>query len=84
MKPKLREFIEYTLAEAKIVTLRGQNRNDLSMAILWIRNNKKLKSAGAIEKTKNDDYVARIKVKGTKSEASALIKDRFGSFIRVS
>jgi len=80
----LREMIELTLSEAKVVTLRGQNRNDLTLAVQWVKNNKKLKSTGAIEKDKNDRHVVRIRVKGDKKDAINLIKDRFGSFIIVS
>jgi hypothetical protein len=80
----LREMIELTINEAKVVTLRGQNRNDLVMAIQWVRNNKKLKTAGPIEKDNDNKHVARIHVKGNKKDSLDLIKDRFGSFIIVS
>ena len=80
----LREMIGLTINEEKVVTLRGQNRSDLDLAIQWVRNNKKLKAAGAIEKGNDNKHVARIRVKGNKKDVLDLIKDRFGSFIIVS
>lgn len=79
----LREMIRSHLTEARYVTLLGQNRSDLDLAILWLKMNRKLRSVGDIRKLDDDTYAVRIRVKGDHKVAANLVRDRFGYFVRV-
>jgi|APSaa5957512576_1039674.scaffolds.fasta_scaffold248720_1 hypothetical protein len=79
----LRATVREVLQEARVITLRAQNRNDLSMALQWVQSNKKLRSAGDIELLDDKTYIVKIRAKGRPDDAINLINDRFGSFVKV-
>jgi hypothetical protein len=82
---KLRNLIKEEvnkLNEAKYLQLFGYE-TDILLAIQWLKNNKILKSAGKISKTKEKINTARVKIKGDKNSAKMLIKDKFGTFIKI-
>ena len=86
MENHLRQYIRLLLFEAKEkkrnLTLTAQNRNDLELALQWLRLNKLIKSGGKIGKS-GDKHKVSISV-SDKARASYMVKDRFGTFIGVS
>lgn len=79
----LRQFICESIEELDEVTLSGQNSRDLDMALTWLKNNKKLSSAGNTKKGKGGKHSVTAKVSGGKKSAKQLVKDRFGVFVDV-
>jgi len=79
----LREVVRGHLREGRYLTLQGQNKLDLDMAIRWVQRNGKLRRVGAIERLPDDTYVTRVQVKGSTEGVANLIKDRFGYFVRI-
>jgi len=79
----LREVVQGVLSETRHVTLAAPYRSDLEQAVNWVKLNKQLRSAGDIQELDRDMYVVRLHVKGRHVDIEALVKDRFGYFVKV-
>ncbi len=79
----LRATVRGVLQEARTIVLYSQNRSDLALALQWVQNNGKLRSAGEIEQLDDKTYLVRLRAKGSPDDAIKLVNDRFGSFVKV-
>ena len=69
---------------SKTATIVAPYSTDLMMALRWIQLNKALRGMGAVTFDESRKlYLVKVKLKKTKLDVINLIKDRFGSFIRV-
>ena len=66
----------------KNVTIVASYVTDLNLALRWLRLNKAIKNAGPINKN-GGVYTVKVKVSSSKDKVKSLVKDRFGSFIKV-
>lgn len=78
----LREFVRNVLSESRYVVVYSPLGSDLEQALFWLKNNKKIKSRGAVHK-EGDFYLVRVNPRGSKRDVEKVINDRFGRFVRV-
>ena len=64
-------------------TLSSQNKNDIMIALNWLKLNKVLISASMLKLGDDKRYRTRIKFSGKKSDIVDLVKSKFGSFVDV-
>ena len=71
---------------ARTATIVAAYLSDLQLGLRWAKANKALKAVGQIREIgfrAGKRYAVKVRVRASKKDLSKLIKDRFGSFIKV-
>ena len=71
---------------ARTATIVAAYLSDLQLGLRWAKANKAIKSVGQIREVgfrAGKRYAVKVRVRASKKDLSNLIKDRFGSFIKV-
>jgi len=82
--PNFKDLVEAAEKKVKKCTVHTWYQADMQLALDWGKLNDAIVSHTPVKKTNDNNYTSSVKLKISKSDFDWMMKDRFGTFIKVS